>query len=66
VEIYKGPIAYSFTLYFCVRRLLFAYTVANEHNTIVYQVFILDFLSTFMLGFYTTVRPMEDGVNNFI
>ena len=66
VEIYKGPIAFSFTLYFCLRRLLFAYTIATEQDTIVYQVFILDYMSTMVLAYFITVQPMEDSINNFI
>ena len=36
VEVLKGPIAFAFTLYFCARRLAFAYVIGQVHWSIVY------------------------------
>lgn len=66
VDVYKGPIAVSYSFYFCLRRLLFAYIVTQVFHTIVFQVFLLDFLTTSLLVYYLQVRPMVDRVNNFI
>ena len=49
-----------------VRRLLFAYTICHMDRDITVQIMILDFLSTFLLGYYLCCKPMVDGVNNFI
>ena len=49
-----------------MRRLIFAFNIENVQETIVYQVFIADTLSTLLLAYYITIRPMVDGINNFI
>ena len=36
IDVLKGPIAFSFTLFFCLRRLMFAYTIEMVQQTIVY------------------------------
>ena len=53
-------------LLFCLRRLFFAYAVCMVSSTIVFQVAIIDFLSTFLLGYFISVQPMVDSLNNFI
>ena len=62
----KGPIAFSFTLYFCVRRLAFAFVIGQVHWTIVYQTFVLDLVSTLMLCYFVSMQPMVDRINNAI
>ena len=49
VDVYKGPIAISFSLYFCIRRLAFACVIGQVHWTIVYQILVLDVVSTLLL-----------------
>jgi len=66
IEVLKGPIAFSFSLVFCYRRLIFAYVIAMVSQTIVFQVFIIDFLSMLLLSYYICIRPMTDVLNNFI
>mmetsp|Transcript_10546 Transcript_10546/g.14228 ORF Transcript_10546/g.14228 Transcript_10546/m.14228 type:complete len:194 (+) Transcript_10546:787-1368(+) len=66
VEVYKGPIAFAFSLYFCLRRLAFAYVIGQVHTTIVYQIFLMDIVSTLMLCYFITIQPMVDHINNAI
>ena len=66
VDVNKGPAAFSFTLYFCLRRLLFAYVIGNILQTIVLQILLFDLVSTCMLCYFMTARPMMDKVNNLI
>ena len=66
VELLKGPIAFSFTLFFCARRLAFALVIGQVHWTIVYQIFVLDLVSTLMLCYFVAIMPMMDGINNAI
>ena len=66
IEVLKGPIALSFSLVFCYRRLIFAYVISLVSQTIVFQVFIIDFLSMFLLCYYICIKPMTDGISNFI
>ena len=60
MEVLKGPIAFAFTLYFCARRLAFAFVIGQVHWSIVYQIFVLDLVSTLMLCYFVTTRPMVD------
>lgn len=66
VDVYKGPVAISYSFYFCLRRLIFALIVTHSFRTIVMQVFWIDFLTTALLVYYIQVLPMEDKINNFI
>jgi len=66
VEVHKGPIAFAFSLYFCLRRLAFAFVIAQVHRTIVYQIFLLDLVSTLMLAYFIAIQPMADRLNNAI
>ena len=66
VDVYKGPIAISFSLYFCIRRLAFACVIGQVHWTIVYQILVLDIVSTLLLCYFVAARPMVDGINNVI
>ena len=36
VDVYKGPIAFSFSFYFCLRRLAFAFVIGQVYRTIVF------------------------------
>ena len=36
------------------------------HWTIVYQIFVFDLVSTLLLCYFLTVRPMKDRINNAI
>ena len=56
----------AFSLVFLLRRLMFAYTICNIDINITFQVMSIDALSTAMLCYFITNRPMSDGVNNFI
>lgn len=49
-----------------MRRLFFAYTIAQVFHTIVFQVYVVDYLSLAFLIYFVTVRPMKDSTNNFI
>lgn len=49
-----------------MRRLLFAFVIVMCKSSIVLQVGLADFLSTVLLGYYFSVMPMTDGLNNFI
>ena len=51
---------------FLTRRILFAFTISFFSFSIVFQVMIADFMSTVLLGYYFTVKPMRDRLNNFI
>ena len=66
IELDKGPQALAFTLAFLVRRLLFAYVIGQFVYNIVFQVMAIDFLSMFLLGYYLSVFPMSNKINNFI
>ena len=65
LDVYKKA-AYSNTSLFLLRRLLFAFTIVMCEASIVLQVGMADLLSTALLGFYLSVMPMTDGLNNFI
>ena len=49
-----------------MRRLVFAYVITNVGFNMVTQVLILDFTCTAVLGYYLTVFPMKNGINNGI
>ena len=66
VEVYKGPGAFAFTLYFCMRRLIFAFVITRVLDTIVYQILLLDLGSTLMLAYFVSALPMADKLNNAI
>lgn len=65
IDLTKGPIALSFLLIFCLRRLAFAYSVSIMLR-IAPQVFFADFFSLYILGYLYCLRPMVDRTNNFI
>ena len=58
--------ALAFTFVFLMRRLAFAYTICHIDRNITIQVFILDCMSTCVLCYYLSVRPMENAINNFV
>ena len=66
VDVYKGPSAFAFSLYFCTRRLVYAFVICQVQITIVYQIFLLDFCSLMMLIYFISLLPMEDKLNNAI
>ena len=51
---------------FLIRRLIFAYIIGQIMQGITIQIFMIYFLSCFLLGYYVSVMPMVDRVNNFI
>ena len=65
VDYYKKG-ALSMTTYYLLRRLLFAFTIVFFGGSIVCQIMIADAMSTGLLIFFITVRPMQDGLNNAI
>ena len=66
IDVYKGPVAFAFSLFFCMRRLVFAFVITRVLDTIVYQIMLLDIGSTLMLAYFVCVLPMEDKLNNMI
>ena len=66
IEIDKGNVAVAYTFVFLVRRLLFAYIIGQIMQGVTIQIFTIYFLSCFLLGYYVSVMPMVDRVNNFI
>lgn len=54
------------TSWFLMRRLLFAAVIVFCQFSIVLQVFLADILSTLLLIFFITVKPMYDRTNNVI
>lgn len=58
--------AIYFTFLFLVRRMLFAAVISNAGASLVLQILICDLLSTVLLGFYWSVRPMESTLGNVI
>ena len=65
IEIYKYE-AMAFNLVFLLRRLAFAFIISHVDTNVVYQVFIIDAMSTAILAYYITVMPMNNRVNNMI
>lgn len=65
VEYYKKA-ALAHPGLFLVRRILFAAAISFFSFSIVFQVLIADALSTTLLGYYFTVKPMRDRLNNCI
>ena len=65
VDYYKEK-ALSHTSFFLTRRLLFACVVVFCGSSLVFQVFLLDILSTLMLVYFITVRPMMDWRVNLV
>ena len=55
-----------FTLYFCIRRLIFAFAIIVLRFSIVFQILATDLAVMGMLTFYVSELPMVDGPNNFI
>ena len=47
------------------RRFFFAWVIVYCGSSIVLQVALVEFLSTILLAYYLSVRPMVDRVNNF-
>ena len=66
IEIDKGNKAIAFTFVFLVRRLLFAYVIGQIMQGVTIQIFTIYFLSCFLLGYYVSVMPMVDRINNLI
>ena len=66
VDVFKGPIAFSFSFYFCLRRLAFAFVIGQVYRTIVFQIYLADLTSTLMLMYFICFLPMEDRINNAI
>ena len=66
VEVSKGPRALSFTFFFLARRFFFAFTIVCVRITLPLQVLAVDFLSTCLLAYFLSVRPMRDRTNNFV
>lgn len=56
--------AILFTFYFLLRRMLFVANLTFCDFSIVLQVFCADTLSTCILGFYLSVRPMNGLLTN--
>ena len=55
-----------FTLWFCARRLAFAFAVVIlAHGGVVLQILAADLAVMCMLCFYTSL-PMQNGLNNFV
>lgn len=65
VNVYK-PSALYHTSLFLVRRLLFAVVVIHCQVSIVLQVVLADILSTLLLIFFVTIKPMEDRLSNVV
>ena len=65
VDIYKRQALY-YTSYFLARRFCFAFLIVFCSKSVVLQVFLSDILSTLMLIFFTSVKPMRDTPNNAI
>ena len=65
MEYYKDK-ALPNTSFFLARRLLFAFVIVFCGSSLVLQVFLGDVLSTLMLAFFISVRPMNDNFNNCI
>ena len=63
---YFNEHALAFTPLFLMRRLLFAAVIAYLDVNIVLQVLLADILSTLLLVFYITIKPMYDKINNAI
>ena len=65
VDYYKKS-ALAYTSYFLARRFTFAAIIVLCGASIVLQVFIADIMSTLLLIFFLSVRPMNDSVNNAV
>ena len=63
VDVYK-PAALKHTSFFLWRRLIFAMVLICCQVSIVLQVILADVMSTLLLTFFITVKPMVDGINN--
>ena len=57
VDYYKDE-ALSHTSFFLTRRLLFAFVIVFCGKSLVLQVFLADILSTLILIYFITVKPM--------
>ena len=57
--------ALRFNLYFCFRRMLFAFTMVVLTESSVFQILVTDAAMLGMCAFYLS-RPMKDRVNNLI
>ena len=66
VDVDKGPIAFAFSVYFCLRRLAFAFVVGQVRRTIVFQIYLVDIASTLMLSYFIVILPMNGRINNMI
>ena len=66
VDVYKGPIAFAFSVYFCLRRLAIAFVIGQVRRTIVFQIYLLDIASTLMLSYFIVILPMNGRINNMI
>ena len=51
---------------FILRRFCFAYVIGQVTSDIVTQVMCIDTMSMMLLCYYISVKPMKDGINNFI
>lgn len=63
---YENSTSLRFTLYFCLRRLAFAFAIIAVKDSLVLQILISDFAVLSMLCFYVGTKPMDGGMNNFI
>lgn len=55
-----------FTLYFCLRRIIFAFAIIVLKDAVIIQILVTDLTVMGMLSFYVAGLPMIDGPNNFI
>ena len=63
---YYNPHALLNTSLFLLRRLTLAGLIVFADHSIVLQVLLADFLSTFLLAFYLRVMPMQDLLGNMV
>ena len=59
-------VSLRFNLYFCLRRLIFAITIALLNGAIVCQILVTDFAVLAMLSFFIHRWPMINGLNNLV
>ena len=62
---YYKPRALFNTSLFLVRRLVFAFIIVYS-KSVVMQVLLADCMSTLLLVYYLTVRPMNDWLSNTV
>ena len=63
---YFNKEALNYTMYFCIRRLVFAIIIVFCSKSIVLQVLLLEYSSLFMTSWAIKNKPMRGALHNIL